>query len=77
MTGAFHGKQTRRDFLAPLIGRDFLPEASLEDVAVALEQALHAPRGRAAHLAVVHPEFPLGRGHQHFGVRKRRRAVGR
>ena len=60
--------EPRRQLLVPLVGRHLAAER-IEDPAVVGEQLLHAALGRAAAFAVVHPELPFRRRHQHLGVR--------
>ncbi len=56
-----------RELLVPLILRHLAAER-VEYPAIVLEQVFHAALGGAAHLAVVHPELPFRRRHQHFRV---------
>jgi len=72
-----YGAQARHDILAPVVRRDLLLQSGFENAAIVLEQAFHAASRSAAHLAIVHPVFPLDRRHQHFGIRKCRLSVGR
>ena len=62
--------------LPSLVGAQPLQHLAGEHPAIVLEQTFHAPLGRAAHLAVVHPELVLARRHQNFGVGEGQRTVG-
>ena len=64
------------DLLAFVIGPQSLHHLAGKDAAIVLEQVLHAALGRAAHLAVVHPEFVLRRRHQDLGIGEGERVVG-
>ena len=57
------------------IARDAAAER-VEHAAIVVEQLGHAALRGAAHLAVIHPERPLGLRHLDLGVRKRRLVVG-
>ena len=75
-------EQSGRDVLAPFVGRHLLLQAGLEDAAGVLEHALHAVRWSARLISPSSMKiFPLGRRHQHFGIRETpaccRRSAGR
>src|SRR6516165_4074581 len=76
MAGSRNRSDARRNLLAPLVGRSALKNLAAHHATVVLEQTLHAARGGAAHLAVVHPELVLSRRNQDFRVRECRLVIG-
>src|SRR4029077_4187497 len=62
--------------LAPLVGTHMLHHLGVEYPPHVLEVGLDTDGTGAAHLAIVHPVFMLGRRHEDFGVRIGERIVG-
>ena len=75
MAGRADRGDAERHLLIPGVARDLAVER-IEYPAVVVEELGHAALGRAAHLAVVHPELPFAVGHLDLGIRERRRVVG-